>query len=76
MTHLVGISLLCFMEIALSGALWVASVFQQLSTGDDTWLFSILVWFIAGQNFVLFLRMMVSYIAVLVLVMLYESPRR
>ena len=76
MVHLVGFSLVCFMEIALPDALWVARIFQQLSSGDDIWLFPILVCFIAGQFVVLFRRMMTSRIAVWVLVMLYESPRR
>ena len=52
MVHLVGFSLVCFMEIALPDALWVAHIFQQLSLGDGIWLF-FLVWLIAGQ-FVVF----------------------
>ena len=52
--HLVGFSLVCFLEIALPDALWVARVFKQFSSGDDMWLFPILVWLIAGQYDVVF----------------------
>ena len=47
MSHLVGFSLLCFMEIALSYALCVACVFLQLFAGYDICLFPMLVWLIA-----------------------------
>ena len=75
MVHLVGFSLVCFMEVAFPDSLWVSRVFSQLFSGDDIRLFPILVCFIAGQYVVLFRRMMVSHNAVSVVVILYESPR-
>ena len=74
MVHLVGFSLVCFMEIALTDALWVARVFQQRSSGDAMRLFPILVWPIAGEFVVISAHDGFSHRRV-VLVMLYESPR-